>query len=431
MMKKIIFITLLFIPLCGFAQQKWTLQQCVDTALVHNWNVKKYDLSSQSKKISYDQSRQNLLPSVNASVGQNFNYGRSLTVNNVYESTNSTQTSLGVSANVTLFDGLKMKYNIEARNADLKASYAEKQLQQDNVKVNVSQAYLQVLLDKELLRIANDQLALTQSKIEMQKSLVANGKLAEGEVYSLQAQAGKEELNRTRADNTLKLDLLILAQIMVVNVENFDVDVPENFPEQELQLISAEAIYLSAITHRPEIKGAEYRLLSSQKDVLVNKATAYPTLSFGANTGSGYYNMSNNLNSPFSDQLKNNWSSSLGFTLSIPIFNKFQIHNSVKQAQLAVESSKVDLSMAKDDLKKSIQQAYFNAVAAKARWEAAQKSEVAAKEAYRFANQKYESGRASLYDLYQAKSDLTQVLSEKSQAKFEYIFRMKLLELLK
>jgi len=431
-MKKYIFIALLFAPLCCFGQHKWTLQQCIDTALVHNWNVKKYDLSGKSKKVAYDQSRQDLLPIVNASVGQDFYYGRSLSLNNVYENTNSNQSSLNVSASVTLFDGLKIKHNIEARNADLKAAYAEKQLQQDNVKVDVSQAYLQVLLDKELLQIAIDELALTQSKIEKQKALVANGKLAEGEVYALQAQEGKEELSRTRDDNTLKLDLLTLAQLMVIDdIEHFDVDVPDSFPEQELQLISADDIYQSAITHRPEIKSAEYHLLSSQKDVLVNRAAGYPSLSFGANTGTTYYYLGNTLNSPFNSQLKNNWNSSLGFTLSIPIFNKFEVNNSVKQAQITVETYKVDLAMAKSDLKKSIQQAYYNAVAAKARWEAAQTSEKASVEAYRFANQKYESGRASLYDLYQAKSDLTQVLGEKAQAKFEYIFRMKILELLK
>jgi outer membrane protein len=163
----------------------------------------------------------------------------------------------------------------------------------------------------------------------------------------------------------------------------------------------------------------------------VNRAAGYPSLSFGANTGTTYYYLGNTLNSPFNSQLKNNWNSSLGFTLSIPIFNKFEVNNSVKQAQITVETYKVDLAMAKSDLKKSIQQAYYNAVAAKARWEAAQTSEKASVEAYRFANQKYESGRASLYDLYQAKSDLTQVLGEKAQAKFEYIFRMKILELLK
>ena len=129
--------------------------------------------------------------------------------------------------------------------------------------------------------------------------------------------------------------------------------------------------------------------------------------------------------------MKNNLTTSVGLTLSIPIFNKFDVQNRVKIAQNGIENNKLDIQNAKLDMKKSIQQAYYNALAAQSRWEAALKSEIASQEAYRFANQKYEAGRASVYELYQAKSNLTQVLSEKTQAKYEYAFRIKILELLK
>jgi outer membrane protein len=121
----------------------------------------------------------------------------------------------------------------------------------------------------------------------------------------------------------------------------------------------------------------------------------------------------------------------LGFNMNIPIFNKFSVRNQVRTAQIGVESSKLSVENAKIELKKTIQQAYYNALGAKSRWDAALKSEIASREAYRFTNQKYEAGRATLYELYQAKSNLTQVLSEQAQAKFEYFFRIKLLELMK
>ena len=121
----------------------------------------------------------------------------------------------------------------------------------------------------------------------------------------------------------------------------------------------------------------------------------------------------------------------IGLNLQIPIFNKFEVKNRVRTAQLGVQSSKISVENAKLELKKSVQQAYFNAIGAKSRWEASQKSELASREAYRFTNQKFEAGRASSYELYQAKNNLTQVLSEQAQAKYEYFFRVKLLELMK
>jgi Outer membrane protein len=432
MTKKIILIILLLVPLSSFAQKVWTLQQCIDTAWSNNLKVRQQQNTAQNRAIYYRQARLNLLPNLNGSIGQSFVYGRSLTAANTYESTNSKQTSLGLSSNLTLFDGLKMKYNIDARKADWMASKADLEKIRQDIALSVATAYMQVLLNKELLQIANDQLALTKTKIEQRQALVANGKMAEGEMYELQAQSSKEELTRTQNENALKLSLLDLAQIMEIdNFEQLDVVVPENLTDGNAVIVSAQTIYESAITHRPEIKGAEYRMLSGSKDVLATKAELYPSLTFGASSGTGYYNLSNVNNDAFGKQLKNNLTTSLGLTLAIPIFNKFDVQNRVKIAQNNVENSRLDIQNTKLEMKKSIQQAYYNALAAKSRWEAAQKSEVASLEAYRFANQKYENGRASVYELYQAKSNLTQVLSEKTQAKYEYAFRIKILELLK
>ncbi len=126
-----------------------------------------------------------------------------------------------------------------------------------------------------------------------------------------------------------------------------------------------------------------------------------------------------------------NRSTSLGFSLSIPVFNKFQIKNSVKNAQIALEYSKLEVDKTKIELRKRIEQAYYNAIGAESRWRAAQKSELASREAYRFAEQKYENGRGTSYELSQAKSNLAKVLSNRAQAKYEYMFRLKILELLR
>lgn len=409
------------------AQKPWTLQQCVDTALANNRNVKQQALTKQTKEIAYIQARQNLLPNLNGQVSQNYKFGNS--VSQFLSDKNST--TIGLSSDLTLFNGLKMKYNIDARKADMYASDADLEKIKQDITMSVAAGFLQILLNKELLQIATNQLELTETKIEQRKGLVAAGKMAEGEMYDLLAQEAKEEQSRIQAENTLKLSLLDLAQILELDhFENLDIVAPENLSESDLQLLSADAVYESAITHRAEIKGAEYRLKSSENTVLVNRADFYPKLNLNAQSGTGYYNFGNP-DLTFGKQFSDNFMTIIGLNLQIPIFNKFDVRNRVRTAQIGVQSNMLNVNNAKLELKKSIQQAYYNALGAKSRWDAALKSEIASREAYRFTNQKFEAGRATLYELYQAKSNLTQVLSEQAQAKYDYFFRMKMLELLK
>lgn len=420
------------IPFIGMAQQL-TLEECINIALENNRNIKQQELNKQSREIAYEQARADLLPSLNASAGQNFVFGRSIGLDNTYQNTNSSQTSFGIGADVTIFDGLRMKHNIDARKADLYASEADLEKMQDDIIMSVSTAFMQVLMNKELLQIATDQIELTKANIARRTELIKSGKMAQGEIYELEAQQAKEELNRIQAENNLKLALLDLAQIMEVeNTATLDVIAP---PAETLinesALLPSESVYESALVNRPEIRGMNYRLESAQKEILINKARLYPSLSFGANMGTGYYNMSRRENDPFGTQLRNNMSNSLGFSLRIPIFNRFQVKNSVRNAELAAENSRLEIDKAKLDLRKRVEQAFYNAVGANSKWEAAKKSEIASREAYRFAEQKFENGRANAYELFLAKSNLTQVLSEQAQAKYEYAFRLKILELLK
>ncbi|HRS40628.1 MAG TPA: TolC family protein [Dysgonamonadaceae bacterium] len=415
------------------AQQQLTLEQCIAIALENNRNVKQQELNKQNREIAYNQARADLLPNLNASAGQNFVFGRSIGLDNTYQNTNSSQTSFSLGSDITLFDGLRMKHNIDARRADVNASQADLDKIRDDIVISVSTAFLQVLLNKELLQISEDQIELTNANIAQRSELIKNGKMAEGEIYELEAQKAKEELNRVQAESNLKLALLDLAQIMEIeNVSDLDITAP---PAEKLigesVLLSSDVVYQNALINRPEISGANFRLESAQKEVLMSKAQLYPTLSFGANVGTGYYHMSNRTNDSFSSQMRNNMSNSVGFSLRIPIFNRFQVRNSIRTAQIAVENSRLEMDKTKLDLRKRIEQAYYNALGANSRWEAAKKSEIAGREAYRFAEQKFENGRANSYELFQAKNNLTQVLGEMAQAKYEYAFRLKILELLK
>lgn len=415
------------------AQQKYTLQECIEIALENNRNIKQQELGRQQREIAYNQARADLLPNLNASVGQNFVFGRSIGLDNVYENTNSSQTSFNIGSDITLFDGLRMKHNIDARKADMQASEADLEKMRDDVIMSVSTAFLQALLNRELLQISENQIETTRANVQRSSELVKSGKLAQGELYELEAQAAKEELNRVQAESNLKLALLDLAQIMELEeFSRFDITAP---PAETLinegTLIQSDAVYESALVNRPEIRGMRYRLESSEKELLMAKSQYSPSLSFGVNMGTGYYRMSGRNNAAFGSQLQNNMSNSLGFNLRIPIFNRFQIRNNVHSAQLAIANTQLEMDKTKVELRKRIEQAYFNATGAKSRWDAAQKSIMASREAYRFAEEKYENGRANSYELFLAKNNLTQALGEEAQAKYEYAFRLKILELLR
>lgn len=428
----LIIITCLLTTLTVKSQTVFTLQQCIDTALYHNRNIKQQELNRQSREIAYEQARMDLLPNLNASAGQSFTLGRSLTADNTYQSINSSRSSFNLSSGITLFDGLQMKHNIDARRAEMKASEADLEKIKSDIELSVTVAFLQVLLYKEHVQMQESQLELTHQKIEQTSRLVDAGKQAEGVLFELKAQLAKEELNLTQAQNNLKLALLDLAQIIEIeDFEHLDVEMPVDLLMDEPLLTSADEIYNAAVQHRPEILGAEYRLQSNEKNVDIARSAFFPSLSFGASLGTGYYDMKGVPNDAFTRQLNDNLSTNFGFNLQIPIFNKLEVKNRVSSSKLAVENSKLEIENAKMDLRKRIQQAYQNALAAQARYIAAKKSEEASKEAYRYAEQKYEAEKASVYELYQAKSNQTQVLAELSQSKYEYMLRIKVLEFLK
>ncbi|MDD2937899.1 MAG: TolC family protein, partial [Proteiniphilum sp.] len=276
------------------AQQQYTLLECIDIALENNRNIKQQELNRQQREIAYSQARADLLPNLNASAGQSFVFGRSIGLDNTYVNTNSSQTSFGIGADITLFDGLRMKHNIDARKAEMYASEADLDKMRDDIIMSVSTAFLQALLNRELLQIAETQLETTQADIARRTELVKSGRMAKGELYEQEAQLAREELNRVQAASNHKLALLDLAQIMELEEFNdFDVTAP---PAESLisesTLLASEAVYESALQNRPIIRSMQYRIESSEKEKLMARSQLYPSLSFGANIGTGYYNMS-------------------------------------------------------------------------------------------------------------------------------------------
>ena len=226
-MKQLFTITLCLLSL-GVMAETLTLQQCIDSALLNNISVQKQANQYASQRLQYTQSKADISPNISGSAGQSWIFGRSIGADNIYHAQNSSQTTFNLSANIVLFDGLQMKYNIDQARANMQASEANMQAIQSQIRMNISSMYLQVLLCKELLKVAENQLEDTQLKLKRDSALVAVNRLPAGELYTLQAQAAREELEITQRQNNLQLSLLDLAQaIELQDVSNFDIAIPD------------------------------------------------------------------------------------------------------------------------------------------------------------------------------------------------------------
>ena len=405
----------------------YTLQQCIDTALVNNLSVRQQANRLASQRLAYKQSKANISPSVYGGIGQSWGFGRSTGADNISRIQNSSQTSFNLSANLMLFDGLAMKFNIDEAAANMQASEADLQAQQLKIKMNITTMFLQVLLCRQLAEVAAMQLEDTQVKLHRDSALVAAQRLAAGELYSLQAQVAKEQLALVQQQNELRLALLDLAQaIDIQDVASFDIAVSDADTLLLLPL-SAQEVYDAALTYRPEIAALEYAIAAQEAALKSAKAAYSPTLSAGASVGSGYYNMQGSDNLPFAEQMNENFTASVGLNLSVPLYDRMQTTTRMRQQRLAVDNAKLQLAQQKQDLRKEIDQAYYNALSAQLEEQSAMEAERSAAEALRYAEQKQDAGRASAYEYREAKNTYAQALATRLQARYNLLFRIRIL----
>ncbi len=428
-MKRFTYIILALMCAVSIQARSYTLDECIETALQNNNQMRQQQNRYEQQRISYNQARANLLPYVGGSVGQNWSFGRSTGNDNVSRTQNSATTNFGISANLLLWDGLKMKFSIDEAKAAMQAESANMETVESEIRLNISVMYLQVLLNKELLAVAQAQYDDTKLKVERAKSLIEANRLAQGELYALEAQAANEELAVIQAENSLKLSLLDLAQAMEIeDFTDFDIVTPSEDELVAQLLPSNDEVYQQALQNRPEIRAAEHSLTANESALKSAKASYSPTISFGANLGTGYYNISGMGNDAFGKQLGNNLSTSVGFSMNIPLFTQMQTTNNMRRAKLQIVSSKLQIEQVKKDLRKEIDQAYYNALAAQSRHQSAIKAEKSAAEAYRYAEQKFEAGRGTTYEFYEAKKLHTQAQSELLQSQYDYLFKLRILE---
>lgn len=418
------------------AKRLWSLEDCIRYATEHNLELKQREQEQESKKVALHTSKHSWLPSLNANVGQNFDFGRSPSKTGVIVDQNSANTSASINLSMPIFDGFQIPNDIAARKLDLKAAVETLNKAKEDLTIHVASVYLQVLYNKEVKKIAELQVALSREQIKKTEALVNSGKVPLSQLYDIKAQLANDEVTLTEAENNVQLALLDLAQSLELEQggESFDVMVPEigNAVEQYMgSILPPDHIYNQAVTIKPQIKEQTYLLESQKRMLKVAQAGYYPKLNFGASYGNGYYHYSGEgdyANLPFGDQLKNNARKTIGFSLSIPLFNRFQVRNSVRSARINIRNRELMMENTKKALYKEIQQAYYNATAAQSKYLASDKSVEANKEAFTYAEERYVAGKSTVFEFNEAKTKYAQSLSEQAQAKYNFIFRAKILD---
>lgn len=464
-MRKVFFIFLSALMLCfsANAQKVWSLQNCIDYALTNNIHIKQQQLSEQLAMINLLQSKTGILPGINGVASHAYNYGKTIDMYTNQFASNTVQSdNFYLSSSVTLFSGFQLLNNIKQNKIDLQASRYDLDKMMNDLSLNLSTAYLQILYNIELLNNAENQLDITNQQVIRTKKLVDAGTLAKGTLLTLEAQAATEDLSVVTARNNLDLSYLTLTQMLDLStVDGFNIEIPKlNVPAESSLLTKPEQIYSFALGTQPEIKSAELKVKSSEIGLSIAYGMRSPTLSLRASYGTGYSGASKRLKSfqmngldtigftaqtapvyvvtpgftyeyedtPFKDQFNDNVNKSISFNLSIPVFNGWQTNTAISKAKIAIQNAEYSLQTTKNTLYKSIQQAYADAVAALNKYKSSQKSVEALKESYKYTEQKFEVGLVNTTDYNDAKNKLTEAESNLLQAKYEYVFRLKILD---
>lgn len=416
--------------------KKWTLEECITYAIEHNIDLKQKEQDQESRKVDLSTSKNSWLPNLNANLGQNFDFGRSPSKTGVIVDQNSANSSFYLQTSMPIFDGFKIPNDIKARKLDLLAATENLNKAKEDLAINVASYFVEALYNKELLTVAELQAALSTEQVTRTESLVNAGKVPLSQLYDIKAQQAKDEASLTEAKNNVNLSLLNLAQMLELerNGQSLDISVPEiedAIEKYMTSILPPDVVYNNAVAVKPQIKEQEYLLESQKKMLKVAQAGYFPKLDFSASYSNGYYHYSGGtdiVNSSFSDQLNQNGRKTIGFSLSIPLFNRFQTRNNVRSSRIAILNRELMMENSKKVLYKEIQQAYFNATAAQEKYKATGKSVLASKEAFGYAENKYNAGKSTVYEYSESKTKYSQSLSEQIQAKYNYIFRAKILD---
>ena len=433
---KITGLLLIFSVVIGMAQQKkWTLEECVYYAVENNLTIEQYELDLENAVIDESDALGALLPNLNGSMSASANTGLVLdpTTNSLVNAT-IFSASGGVTSSVTLFDGLRNYRRIE--RAKLRGVSNQYRLDdiKDDIRLNVANAYLQVLSNKESLKVFKAQYAVTEQDLKRTKELVDSGVVPRGDLLELEATAANQEQQIVNSESLILISKINLAQLLqITDYENFDIAEEEfDIPPSDILDNSAKTIFDKALTFRNDIKFALSGVELAQKDLEISKGARYPTLGAFFNYNTRYSDRNTNPFTgeavPFKDQLYINDGISYGAQLNIPIFNGWSVRNNIKRSQISVDIAQIDYERTKLQLETDVNQAYVNVTSFYKAFQAAEKTLEARTLAYQYSKERFDVGLMNSFDFSQAQSRVDNAAAELIRTKYDYIFRLKILE---
>jgi outer membrane protein len=413
--------------------KKWTLEECIQYAIENNINLKRQEIASSQSEENFKQSKAELLPSVDFYGQHGFKYGTVLDYATYeYVDQNTQNGSASLSSDVTLFSGLQNYNNIKRTKYNYLSALANVDKAKNDLTLNISMAFLDILFFKEDVKLAEEQLAVTKDQIAKTEKLIQVGNAAKGDLLEIKSQAASEELALVEKRNNLKLATLRLTQLLnLEDASNFAIAIPEDLSVSSIaSLQKVGSIYEEALNTLPEIQVAQYNVQSNQAYLNMQKGKLSPSLSLGVGYGSWYSESLKDF-STYSEQLKDNAETRITLSLQIPIFNKFRTKRNITNAKLSVEDAKWNLEEQKQAIYKTIEEAHAKAMAAYEKYNAGEEAVKAMQEAFKYTEQKYEVGLVDIIEYKIAKKNLSDAQVSLIQAKYDFIFRTKILEFYK
>ncbi|WP_339712246.1 TolC family protein [uncultured Kriegella sp.] len=419
-------------------QKKWTLLECVEYAVENNLTVEQYELDLLSAHIDKSDALGDMLPNLNGSMSTSGNTGLSFDPTTQEPVTTTIMTaSGGLSSSVTLFDGLRNIHRLNRAKLNALANQYRLDDLKDDISLNVANSYLQILSNKETLKVFNARYAVTEQDLKRTKELVDAGVLPSGDLLEIEATAANLEQQIVNTENLVLISRINLAQLLqITDYENFDVvDVDFEIPPTDILNNSPKEIFAKALTFRNDIKFSQSNIDLAIEDLKISKGALLPTLGgfFNYNTRFSNQERFDNITGQlfresFGDQLWMNDGISYGLQMNIPIFNGFSVKNNIKRSQINVERAKLQLEQEKLGLETNINQAYVDVKSFSKAYEAAQKTLAARRLAFNYSKERYDVGLMNAFDFSQAQSRVDDAAAELVRTKYDYMFRIKVLE---
>lgn len=446
-MEKRSFLSLITMLICCVTIQaqskKWTLEECVKYAIKNNISIKQSELDSKTALIDKKGAVGNFLPSLNASASHSWNIGLNQDITTGLLQNQTTQfTSAGANVGIDIYKGLQNQNTLRKANLSIVAAKYQLLKMQEDIALNVANAFLQVLFNKENLKVQKQQLGINEKQYARSEELVKAGSIPRGDLLDVKATVALNNQNVIAAENALLISKLSLSQLLQLkDFENFDVvDDTDVKDENNILAQTPNAIYGKALEGRTELKIARTNLEIAQKDLAIAKGAFQPTLqgfySFNSRVSyadvPAFDNMGNIIGAkkpaPFFDQFSDNKGQSFGAQLSVPIFNGFSVRNNVERSKVSLERSKIALEQQDLDLQRNVYTAFADAKGALNAYESSVVALEARQGSYDYAKEKYAVGLMNSFDFNQSQTLLTNAQSEVLRTKYDYIFKIKILE---